>query len=81
MIFAPVTDPDASERPTRAMLEKALALAYNGTGTSGANLGMWLLAIRNATKKGAGGVVGAFRIASNDCRRAENPLLFRAGFC
>lgn len=41
VIFAPVTDPDASERPTRAMLEKALALAYNGTGTSGANLGMF----------------------------------------
>jgi hypothetical protein len=40
-IFAPVTDPDAAERPTKAMLEKALALAYKGKGTQGANLGMF----------------------------------------
>ena len=40
VIFASVTDPEAPERPTKAMLEKALALAYDGIGTSGAFLGL-----------------------------------------
>ncbi len=41
VIFAPVTDPEAAERPTKAMLEKALSLAYDGKGTSGASLGLF----------------------------------------
>ena len=41
VIFAPVTDPEAPERPTKAMLEKALSLAYDGVGTSGAFLGLF----------------------------------------
>ena len=41
VIFAPVTDPEAPERPTKAMLEKALSLAYVGKGTSGASLGLF----------------------------------------
>ena len=40
VIFAPVTDPDAAERPSKAMLEKALSLAYKGKGTYGATLGL-----------------------------------------
>ena len=41
VIFAPVTDPEAPERPTKAMLEKALALAHDGTYTAGATLGLF----------------------------------------
>ena len=41
VIFAPVTDPEAPERPTKAMLEKALALAHYGTYTAGATLGLF----------------------------------------
>lgn len=41
MIFALVTDPEAPERPTKAMLEKALALAHDGTYTVGATLGLF----------------------------------------
>lgn len=41
VIFAPVTDPEAAERPTKAMLEKALSIAYDGKGTSGASLGLF----------------------------------------
>ena len=41
VIFAPVTDPEAPERPTKAMLEKALALAHDGKGTFGASLGLF----------------------------------------
>ena len=41
VIFAPVTDPEAPERPTKAMLEKALALAHDGTCTAGATLGLF----------------------------------------
>ena len=40
-IFAPVTDPEAAERPSKAMLEKALSLAYDGKGTAGASLGLF----------------------------------------
>ena len=41
VIFAPVTDPEAPERPTKAMLEKALSLAHDGTYTAGATLGLF----------------------------------------
>jgi hypothetical protein len=41
VIFAPVTDPEAAERPSKAMLEKALSLAHEGKGTSGATLGLF----------------------------------------
>ena len=41
VIFAPVTDPEAPERPTKAMLEKALTLAHDGTYTAGATLGLF----------------------------------------
>ena len=40
-IFAPVTDPEAAERPSKAMLEKALSLAYDGRFTAGATLGLF----------------------------------------
>ena len=41
VFFAPVTDPDAPERPSKAMLEKALSLAYDGQYTAGATLGLF----------------------------------------
>lgn len=41
VIFAPVTDPEAAERPSKAMLEKALSLAHDGKGTAGAMLGLF----------------------------------------
>ena len=41
MIFAPVTDPEAAERPSKAMLEKALSLAHDGKFTAGATLGLF----------------------------------------
>ena len=41
VVFAPVTDPEAAARPTRAMLERALSLAYDGRGTYGAFLGLF----------------------------------------
>lgn len=41
VVFAPVTDHEATQRPSRAMFEKALSLAYDGKGTSGAFLGLF----------------------------------------
>lgn len=41
VIFAPVTDPEAAERPSKAMLEKALSLAHDGKFTAGATLGLF----------------------------------------
>lgn len=41
VIFAPVTDPEAAERPSKAMLEKALSLANDGKFTAGATLGLF----------------------------------------
>ena len=41
VLFAPVTDPGAAARPSKAMLERALSLAYDGRGTSGAFLGLF----------------------------------------
>lgn len=41
VIFAPVTDPEAAERPSKAMLEKALSLAHDDRGTAGATLGLF----------------------------------------
>jgi len=41
VIFAPVTDPDSGAPLTKAMCEKALLLAYDGKGTSGASLGLF----------------------------------------
>lgn len=41
VVFSPVTDSDAGVRPSKAMLEKALSLAFDGKGTSGAFLGLF----------------------------------------
>ena len=41
VIFAPVTDPEAAARPSKAMLEKALSLSYDGKQTFGATLGLF----------------------------------------
>ena len=41
VIFAPVTDSEANGELTPAQCKKALALAYDGKGTSGAALGMF----------------------------------------
>ena len=41
VVFAPVTDPDAPERPSKAVLEKALSLSHDGQYTAGATLGLF----------------------------------------
>ena len=41
VIFAPVTDPDSGVTLTKSMYAKALSLAYDGKGTSGASLGLF----------------------------------------
>ena len=46
--FAPVTDPGAAARPSKAMLERALSLAYDGRGTCGASLRLFDGELRKA---------------------------------
>ena len=41
VVFAPVTDPGEAARLSKAMLERALSLAYDGKGTCGAFLGLY----------------------------------------